>query len=148
MSSGLSCKSYNFMKMQWWISGVFEIDTRRQLSPLDVSIILLFSSSDFMRSLISDMDFRSLEVRLFKAKVNLSELLLTNMFMFWICFHEAQSITCMQHQIHSHISHIQATNSTSLSWHRGYNYNEINTGKYFEEQFQSMLCKASFFFFF
>lgn len=29
---------------------------------------------------------------------------------------------------------IHGTNVT-LSWHRGYNYNEINTGKHFEEQF-------------
>lgn len=33
--------------------------------------VCLFACSEFMRSLISNMDFRSLEVRLFKAKVNL-----------------------------------------------------------------------------
>lgn len=64
-----------------------------------------------------------------------------------ICLHKVHLITSMQHQINSHISHIHATNTTSvsLSWLRGYNYNEINTGKHFEEQFQSMLCEASFF---
>ena len=119
-----------------------------------------------MRSLINNMDFRSLEVRLFKAKVkswfsfylaNSLRMLLaircteghTTTFSYsQICLHKVHLITSMQHQINSHISHIHVTNtnSVSLSWLRGYNYNEINTGKHFEEQFQSMLCKASFFY--
>lgn len=63
-------------------------------------------------------------------------------------FTKVHLIASMQRQINSCISHIHATNTTSasLSWLRGYNYNEINTSKHFEEQFQSMLCKASFFY--
>lgn len=112
-----------------------------------------------MRSLISDMDFRSLEVRLFKAKVisqiplnscsliRAAKKLPTTCLYSLICFHKVHLIASTQLQINSHISHIHATNTTSasLSWLRGYNSNEINTGKHFEEQFQSMLCKASFF---